>query len=35
MQDGTPPGHNSPLSAGEYSTGPKKGLTQKGRYLIA
>jgi hypothetical protein len=35
MQDGTPPGHNSPLSAGEYSTGPKKVSRKKGCYLIA
>jgi hypothetical protein len=35
MLDGNPPGHSSPLSAGEYSLGPKKGLTQKGCYLIA
>src|SRR5688572_2371160 len=29
MQDGTPPGYCSPLFAGEYSPGPKKGLTQR------
>ena len=29
MLDGTPPGHRSPLFAGEYSPGPKKGLTQR------
>ena len=33
MLDGTPPGHRSPLSAGEFSPGPKK-VSRKGAFPL-